>query len=85
MRPAERNRKIWPFFLCNGGQKMLCNGTQRGGCSALKSRNAAKPLSSMSLILLWLSTVHQLGSLRPRAACGERRERPPPKQGGYVT
>ena len=24
-------------------------------------------------------------SLRPRAACREGRERPPPKQGGYVT
>ena len=24
-------------------------------------------------------------SLRPRGACRESRERPPPKQGGYVT
>ena len=46
----------------------------------LKSRNAAKPLSSMCLIPPWLAALKRPGSIRTRA--DEKDESAPPKQGG---
>ena len=46
----------------------------------LKSRNAAKPLSSISLIRLSLAALERSGSLTTRE--GEKDESAPPKQGG---
>ena len=49
-----------------------------------KSRNAAQPLSSISLIPLWLSPVNRPATLTTRE--NEKDESaPPPKQGGHVT
>ena len=50
----------------------------------LKSRNAAKPLSSISLIPLWLSPLNRPGSLRTRETEKDESD-PPQKTGGYVT
>ena len=46
----------------------------------LKSSNAAKPLSSICLIPLWLAALKRRGSLRTRE--GEKDESDPPKTGG---
>ena len=49
-----------------------------------KSRNAAKPLSSICLIRLWLSTMNRPDTLTTRE--NEKDESDPPKnRGGYVT
>ena len=53
---------------------------QRGGCDMLKSSDAAKPLSSIYLILLWLAALKRRGSLRTRE--GEKDESDPPQTGG---
>ena len=50
----------------------------------IQTRNAAKPLSSISLIPLWLSPVNRPGSLRTRENEKDESD-PPPKQGGHVT
>ena len=47
-----------------------------------KSRNAAKPLSSMSLILLWLSTVKQPSPCVPGAHVEKAVSDPPKNRGG---
>ena len=49
----------------------------------LKSTNAAKPLSSICLILLWLSTVNRPDTLRTREVENDESD-PPPKQGGHA-
>ena len=46
----------------------------------IRTRNAAKPLSSMCLIPLWLAALKRRGSLRTRA--GENDESDPPLNGG---
>ena len=51
-----------------------------GGCDMLKSRNAAKPLSSISLIPLLLSPVNRPATLTAREI--EKDESDPPKNGG---
>ena len=45
-----------------------------------KSSNAAKPLSSICLILWWLSTINRSDTLRTRE--GEKDESDPPQTGG---
>ena len=50
----------------------------------LKSRNAAKPLSSISLIPLWLSQVNRPATL-PTRETEKDESAPPQKQGGHVT
>ena len=55
-----------------------------GGYGMAKTSNAAKPLSSISLIPLWLSPVNRPGSLRTREIEKDESD-PPPKQGGHVT
>ena len=49
-----------------------------------QTRNAAEPLSFISLIPLWLSPVNRRGSLRTREIEKDESD-PPPKQGGHVT
>ena len=46
----------------------------------LKSSNAAKPLSSICLIPLWLAALKRRGSLTTRE--GEKDESDPPQKGG---
>ena len=46
-----------------------------------KSRNAAKPLSSISLIPLWLSAVESARTLPTREKGGDESD-PPPEIGG---
>ena len=48
----------------------------------LKSRNAAKPLSSICLILLWLSTVNRPDTLPTRES--EKDESDPPQNRGVM-
>ena len=48
----------------------------------LKTNNAAKPLSSISLIPLWLSPVNRPGSLRTREIEKDESDPPPPQTGG---
>ena len=48
----------------------------------LKSSDAAKPLSSICLIPLWLAALKRHGSLRTRE--GEKDESDPPKNGGAM-
>ena len=78
MRAAERDRK-YAGFLCHSGPAPMSHA-QRGGCDMLKSSNAAKPLSSICLIPLWLAALKRRGSLRTRE--GEKDESDPPKTGG---
>ena len=47
-----------------------------------KSSNAAKPLSSICLIPLWLAALKRRGSLRTRE--GEKDESDPPKNRGVA-
>ncbi len=47
-----------------------------------KTRNAAKPLSFIFLIPLWLSPVNRPGSLRTRKS--EKDESDPPKNRGVM-
>ena len=49
-----------------------------------QTRNAAEPLSSISLIPLGLSQVNRPGSLRTREIEKDESD-PPQKQGGHVT
>ena len=46
-----------------------------------QTRNAAEPLSFISLIPLWLSPVNRRGSLRTREIEKDESD-PPPKTGG---
>ena len=48
----------------------------------LKSRNAAKPLSFICLILLWLSTVNRPDTLPTRES--EKDESAPPQNRGVM-
>ena len=48
----------------------------------LKSSDAAKPLSSIYLIPLWLAALKRHGSLRTRE--GEKDESDPPKNRGVM-
>ena len=48
----------------------------------LKSSDAAKPLSSICLIPLWLAALKRHGSLRTRE--GEKDESDPPQNGGAM-
>ena len=48
----------------------------------LKTNNAAKPLSSISLIPLWLSPVNRPGSLRTREIEKDESDPPPPPPTG---
>ena len=50
-----------------------------------KSRNAAKPLSSIWLIPLWLAILKQPSPCVPGAHVENDESDPPPKPGGYVT
>ena len=50
----------------------------------VKTRNAAKPLSFISLIPLWLSPVNRPAPLPTRESEKDESD-PPPKQGGHVT
>ena len=47
----------------------------------VKTSNAAKPLSSICLIPLWLSPVNRPGSLRTREVEKDESD-PPPQTGG---
>ena len=49
-----------------------------------KSRNAAKPLSSIFLIPLWLSLLNRSDTLTTRETEKDESD-PPKKQGGHVT
>ena len=49
-----------------------------------KSSNAAKPLSSICLIRLWLSPMNRSDTLPTREVEKDESD-PPPKQGGHVT
>ena len=61
----------------------MFNGTGlEGGCSMAKSRNAAKPLSSISLIPLWLSAVESARTLPTREKGGD--ESDPPRNRGVM-
>ena len=53
---------------------------QRGGYGTIRTRNAAKPLSSISLIPLWLSPVNRPSRFRRERKAGTRAT--PPKSGG---
>ena len=50
-----------------------------------KTRNAAKPLSSISLIPLWLSPVNRPATMTTRETEKDESDPPPKKQGGHVT
>ena len=56
MRPVEREGNKRQFFYVTVVDPCLSQG-QRGGCDMAKTSNAAKPLSSICLILWWLSTM----------------------------
>ena len=49
-----------------------------------KTSNAAKPLSSICLIPLWLSPLNRPDTLTTRESEKDESD-PPPKQGGHVT
>ena len=53
-----------------------------GGYGMVKTSNAAKPLSSICLIPLWLSPVNRPGSLRTREV--EKDESAPPPNRGVM-
>ena len=50
----------------------------------LKSRNAAKPLSSISLIPLWLSTLNRPDTLTTRESEKDESDPPPKKNRGVM-
>ena len=78
MRSAERAAKL-AVFLCHNARCSLSHA-QRGGCDMLKSRNAAEPLSFISLIPLWLSPLNRPDTLTTREI--EKDESDPPPTGG---
>ena len=78
MRSAERAAKL-AVFLCHNARCSLSHA-QRGGCDMLKSRNAAEPLSFISLIPLWLSPLNRPDTLTTREI--EKDESDPPLNGG---
>ena len=49
----------------------------------LKSRNAAKPLSSISRIPLWLSPLNRPDTLTTRESEKDESDPPPPQTGGF--
>ena len=80
MRSAERAGKS-AVFLCRSAAKSLPHA-QRGGYGMAQTRNAAEPLSFMSLIPLWLSPVNRPATLRTREI--EKDESNPPKNRGVM-
>ena len=50
----------------------------------VKTRNAAKPRPSISLIPLWLSPVNRSGTLRTREKGGKDVSDPPQNRGGHA-
>ena len=78
MRPAERDGKLG-VFLCRSASKCLPHA-QRGGYGMVKIRNAAKPLSSISLIPLWLSPLNRPDTLTTRESEKDESD-PPPNRG----
>ena len=78
MRSAEREGKSLVFSCRKAASRMP--QPQRGGYGTIRTRNAAKPLSSICLMPLWLSPVTRPGSLRTRE--NEKDESDPPKTGG---
>ena len=78
MRSAERAGKS-VVFLCRKAASRMPQ-PQRGGCGMAQTRNAAEPLSFISLIPLWLSPVNRRDSLRTREI--EKDESAPPQTGG---
>ena len=85
MRSAERAGKSAVFYAAV--PLNLCRTLRGGGGDGMaQTRNAAEPLSFISLIPLWLSPVNRRGSLRTREIEKDESAPPPPKkQGGHVT
>ena len=81
MSSAERDGKSG-VFLCRSAAKCLPQG-QRGGYGMAKTSNAAKPLSSICLIRLWLSTMNRSETLTTREVEKDVSD-PPQKQGGHA-
>ena len=69
-------------FLCRPDRTTMPRA-QRGGYGMAATSNAAKPLSSISLIPLWLAVLKRPSRCRTREKGGGR-ERPPQKQGGHA-
>ena len=80
MSSAERDGKSG-VFLCRSAAKCLPQG-QRGGYGMAKTSNAAKPLSSICLIRLWLSTMNRSETLTTREV--EKDVSDPPKNRGVM-
>ena len=78
MRSAEREGKSVVFSCHNARSRMP--HAQRGGCGMIRTRNAAKPLSFIFLIPLWLSLFESARSRRAgEKGCVE--SDPPPNRG----
>ena len=80
MKVAERPGNS-AVFLCRSASKCLPHA-QRGGYGMAKSRNAAKPLSSISFIRLCLCTVNRPDTLTTRES--EKDESDPPQNRGVM-
>ena len=78
MRPAERPGNLAIFGVTLAAKSLP--HAQRGGYGMAQTRNAAEPLSFISLIPLWLSPVNRRGSLRTREI--EKDESAPPQKTG---
>ena len=81
MRAAER-REIGHFFVLQRPRPNVTR-SEGGGCYMLKSRNAAKPLSSMCLIPPWLAILKQPSPCVPGAHV-EKDESDPPQNRGAM-
>ena len=80
MRLAER--RINPVFFVEMRAAGFDGTPSEGGCSKNHSRDAPQPLSTISLIPLWLSTVNRPARVERGKKAGTRAT--PPKPGGHV-
>ena len=78
IRSAERGKSRG--FSCRSGPHGFCRTLRGGGYGMIRTRNAAKPLSFISLIPLWLSTLNRPPRFRRGRKAGTRAT--PPKTGG---
>ena len=78
IRADERAEKSPVFYAAVPPPQ--CHTLRGGGTAWLKSSNAAKPLSSICLIPLWLAALERRGSLTTREV--EKDESDPPQNRG---